>query len=67
VKQFGRLYEMGLLLSYNLKSGHILADADLGPKALGHGKIHFLPTKIKGKDKVAQIFERFAKKAKKHD
>jgi heterodisulfide reductase subunit C len=65
MKQFGRMYEMGVLLSYNLKSGHLLAGADLGPKALGHGKIHFLPRKIKGRDKVAQIFERFIKKAKK--
>jgi len=67
MKQFGRIYEVGILLSYNLKSGHLLADAELGPKVMEHGKIHFLPKWIKGADKVAQIFNRFQEKAKKHD
>jgi len=66
VKQFGRIYEMGTLLMYNLRSGHLFADADLGPKVLTKGKIHFFPKKIKGADKVAQIFERFQKRAKRH-
>ena len=66
VKQFGRMYEVGVLLGYNLKSGHIMTDAELGPKVLSRGKIHFFPKKIKGSDKVAQIFERYTNKAKKH-
>jgi heterodisulfide reductase subunit C len=65
MKQFGRIYEVGILLGYNLKSGHLMADADLGPKVMSRGKIHFLPKKIKGADKVAKIFERFQEKAKK--
>lgn len=64
MKQFGRLFEVGVLLSYNLKSGHFMADADLGPKVMSRGKIHFLPKKIKGKDEVAKIFQRFAERAK---
>lgn len=66
MKQFGRIYEVGILLSYNLKSGHLLADAELGPKVMRHGKINFLPRKIKGADKVARIFNRYREKAKKH-
>lgn len=66
MKQFGRIYEVGILLGYNLKSGHLMADAELGPKVLSHRKIHFLPKKIKGADKVARIFNRFQEKAKKH-
>ena len=66
MKQFGRIYEVGILLSYNIKSGHFLADADLGPKVMSHSKIHFLPKKIKGRDEVVKIFERFQNKAKKH-
>ncbi len=38
LKEHGRLFEMGTLLSYNLKSGHFFADADLGPKVLEKGK-----------------------------
>jgi heterodisulfide reductase subunit C2 len=67
MKQFGRIYEVGILLAYNLTSGHLFADAELGPKVLEHEKIHFLPKWIKGADKVAQIFNRFQEKAKKHD
>jgi heterodisulfide reductase subunit C len=57
--KYGRIYELGLLLGYNIKSGHMMTDADLGPKVLTKGKIHFLPKKIKGRDKVSKIFERF--------
>ncbi len=64
MKQHGRIFEMGVLLSYNLKSGHVLADADLGPKVMSHSKIHFFPKNIKGKDKVAAIFNKFKEKAK---
>lgn len=67
VKQYGRIYEVGTLLAYNIKSGHFFADADLGPKVLSHGKIHFLPKKIKGRDKVAKIYERFQGLKKKND
>ncbi|HNQ46004.1 MAG TPA: 4Fe-4S dicluster domain-containing protein [Syntrophorhabdus sp.] len=66
MKEHGRLFEVGTLLSYNLRSGNFFADADLGPKVLEKGKIHFLPRKIKGRDKVAKIFTRFQEKAKKH-
>jgi heterodisulfide reductase subunit C2 len=67
VKQYGRIFEMGILLNYNLKSGHFLADAELGPKVMEKGKIHFLPKKIKGSDKVARIFSKFQEKSKKHE
>jgi heterodisulfide reductase subunit C len=70
VKQYGRLYEMGTLMSYNIRSGHLLADAELGPKVMTRGKIHFLPKKIKGSDKVASIYKKFqdkqTEKANKH-
>jgi heterodisulfide reductase subunit C len=67
IKHHGRVFEMGVLLGYNLKSGHFLADADLGPKVFGKGKLHFLPTRIKGKDQVARIFEKFYEKRKSRD
>jgi heterodisulfide reductase subunit C len=64
LRHHGRIYEMGVLLSYNFKSGHIFADADLGPKVMERGKIHYFPKNIKGKDKVAKIFTRFREKTK---
>ncbi|HNR12443.1 MAG TPA: 4Fe-4S dicluster domain-containing protein [Thermodesulfobacteriota bacterium] len=62
LQRHGRMFEMGVLMGYNLKSKKLMADADLGPKVLGKGKIHFFPTEIKGKDQVARIFEKFQKK-----
>jgi heterodisulfide reductase subunit C2 len=66
VRQHGRIFEMGILLSYNLRSGNVLADADLGPKVMSRNKIHYLPRNIKGRDKVAQIFKRFKEKSDSH-
>lgn len=66
LEKHGRIFEMGILMSYNLKSGHLFTDAELGPKVMEKGKIHFFPKKIKGADKVAQIFKRFQEKAEKH-
>ena len=65
MKQYGRLFEMGTFMNYNIRSGHLLADAELGPKVMSRGKIHFLPKKIKGADKVAKIFTKFQDKQKK--
>lgn len=64
IGKHGRIYEIGLLIAYNLKSGHIMTDADLGPKVLTKGKIHFLPDNIEGREKVAKIFERFQDRVK---
>ena len=66
MKQHGRLFEMGTLLVYNLKSGHVFTDAELGPKVMAKGKLHFFPKNIKGKGELEKIFARFRVKAKKH-
>jgi heterodisulfide reductase subunit C len=64
VRKHGRLFEMGLLFSYNTRSGRLLTDADLGPKVMKKGKISLRPHNIKGKEKVAQIFSRFIEGSK---
>jgi len=66
VKGHGRIFEPEVLLRYNLTSGHLFADADLGPKALSKGLISFLPKNIKGKAEVAKIFKKFAEKRIQH-
>jgi heterodisulfide reductase subunit C len=62
IKHYGRLYEVGTLLRYNLRSGKFFTDAELGPKLLTKGKLHFMPEKIRGAGAVRQIFERYARK-----
>ena len=64
IKQYGRMFEMGILLGYKLRSGHLMGDAELGPPMMSKGKIHLIPKKIKGADEVAKIFTRFQEKAK---
>ncbi len=64
LKAHGRIFEMGILMRYNLASGHIFSDADLGPKVMSKGLIHFLPRNIKGKDEVAKIFRKFAERSR---
>lgn len=62
VKSHGRLYELGVIMKYNLHTKRLFADAELGPQLLRTGKIHVLPERIKGAGAVKEIFERFAKK-----
>lgn len=64
VKKHGRIFELGILMRYNLVSRHVFADADLGPKVMSKGLVHFLPKGIKGRSEVARIFDRFAERKK---
>ena len=67
LERHGRVFEMGILMGYKLKTGHLFGDAELGPKIMGKGKIHFLPTNIKGKNHIARIFDKFQEKRKNRD
>ncbi len=60
LKNHGRIFELEIIARYNLKSGHLLTDADLGPKVMK--QLHFLPTRIKGRENVARIVKRFTEK-----
>jgi heterodisulfide reductase subunit C len=62
VKNHGRLYELGVIMKYNLQTKRPFTDAALGPKLLGKGKIHLLPGGIKGAGAVKKIFKRYAQK-----
>ncbi|MEW6439997.1 MAG: 4Fe-4S dicluster domain-containing protein [bacterium] len=58
IEDFGRLYEPGLIASYNLKSFHPLKDVALGPKMLLKGKLPLLPHRSRNRDKLREIMER---------
>jgi heterodisulfide reductase subunit C len=64
LERHGRVFEVGILMGYNLRSGHLMADAGLGPKIMGKGKIHFFPSNIKGKSQIARIYRKFQGKSK---
>ncbi len=58
VKTFGRVFETGLLPVYNFKAWKPFNDLDLAPRLLMKGKLTFIPSRIKGRKKIAEIFKR---------
>ena len=57
VKMFGRLFEMGVVLSYKLKTFALLDDMLSAPGMFFRGKLKLLPRSIEGVDHVRRIFE----------
>ncbi|HEX76854.1 MAG TPA: heterodisulfide reductase subunit C [Dehalococcoidia bacterium] len=58
VRRFGRMYEFGLGIWYNLRARHPLANINLVPAMLARGKIAFLPPRNKGASEVRRLFAR---------
>lgn len=58
VARYGRVFEAGLVGTYNLKSGDLFNNADIGPRLLATGKLRFLPHRIKGRREIRKIFDR---------
>lgn len=61
VKSFGKVYEAGLLMQYNLTTGQLFKDAELGLPMFKRGKIGIFPEKVKGREAIKKIFERSEK------
>lgn len=61
VENFGRTYEAGLTLRYNLATGQLFKDMSLGLPMMMRGKVSVLPEKIKARTEMKRIFERAAK------
>jgi heterodisulfide reductase subunit C2 len=63
VQMFGRVYELGLILIYTVFSGNVfkikglIGDALLGVKMFSRGKLAIIPTNIKGKAQIKQMFQ----------
>ncbi|GAV23017.1 4Fe-4S dicluster domain-containing protein [Carboxydothermus pertinax] len=61
VKNYGKSYELGLILNFNLKTGQPFKDVGLGPKMLALGKLAFFPSKVKNSREIKRIFETIEK------
>lgn len=61
IKIFGRVFETGLLATYNIKAAKPLTDVDLAPKVLQKRKLTLKPHIGPGRKAVADIFKRFEK------
>lgn len=57
VRRFGRVHEFSLGLAHNLRTGKLFKDVDVAFGLMFKGRVDLLPTRIKGQDAVARMFE----------
>ncbi len=57
VERNGRMFELGLILQYKLRTGQLFKDAMAGPPMLSRGKLKLVPHAIKGVAEVRRIFD----------
>ena len=57
IRGHGRLYELGLIARYKLKTGHLLQDVALAPSMFAKGKIGLLPHRVRDRA-FARVFDR---------
>lgn len=62
IQATGRLYEVGLIAGYKMKTFHLLQDVNSVPSLLSKGKLKLLPKLIKDRKELSEIF----KKTKEH-
>jgi heterodisulfide reductase subunit C len=58
IRYTGRLFELGLILDYKRQSLKMTQDISLAPRMISRGKLHFIPTMIKGKAQMARIYKK---------
>jgi heterodisulfide reductase subunit C len=58
VRQHGRMFELGMVVEYKLRSGALVQDAASTPGLISRGKLRPAPHRIAGRAEVARIFER---------
>jgi hypothetical protein len=64
IRTFGRIWEVGMIGDYKLRSRDFMGDMKLGLAMFMKGKLKLLPQSIKGKSAVKEIF---AGKGKEYD
>jgi heterodisulfide reductase subunit C len=62
VRRYGRMHEAGLMASYKLRTGDLLADVDKLPTMLKKGKLPLLPKRVRGGAERKRLFERTREK-----
>jgi heterodisulfide reductase subunit C2 len=58
VRRHGRVYELGMMVAYKLRSRDLLADAEKTPQMLKKGKLSLLPHRSGAAGEVRQVFRR---------
>jgi heterodisulfide reductase subunit C len=58
VRRHGRVYELGMMIAYKLRSRDLFADADKAPQMLAKGKLSLLPNRSGSAAEVREVFRR---------
>ncbi len=58
VRRHGRVYEMGMMAAYKLRTFDLLSDVEKAPRMLAQGKLAALPNRSGGVGEVREIFKR---------
>ncbi len=58
VRRHGRVYEMGMMTAYKLRTGDLLSDVGKVPQMLAKGKLALLPHRSGSVGEVREVFER---------
>jgi heterodisulfide reductase subunit C len=61
VRYTGRLFEMGQIIDYKIRSRHFLQDLLQAPAMFFKGKLHLFPERIRGRSLLGRIFARTMK------
>lgn len=65
VKHTGRLYEIGLVAGYKMRTFNLLQDMNVAPGMFVRGKLPILPEMVKDKKQMSAIFSKTKKDKKK--
>ncbi|NOY79663.1 MAG: heterodisulfide reductase subunit C [Kiritimatiellaeota bacterium] len=58
VRRHGRVFEMGMMTAYKLRTRDLFSDVDKAPKLLLKGKLPLVPKRSRSARKVREIFRR---------
>ncbi len=58
VRHHGRVFEVGMLAAYKLRSGDLFSDVDKVPQMLAKGKLSLLPHRSSNAKRVRELFRR---------
>jgi len=58
IKYVGRLYEVGMIMGYKARTGHLLEDIMMAPTLFFKGKLKLFPHLIKNRKNISQIFKK---------
>jgi heterodisulfide reductase subunit C len=67
VRRHGRVFELGMMAAYKLRSGDLLSDAEKFPGMLAKGKISLVPKRSRDARRLPEIFRRAEDEDKKRD